>query len=142
MLAAIAQYITRDSPISFAYAANRNAESLQLSFAQATKLMQKRYGHVAIAKTDISAAFDTVPWGSLHSALCKQNIPSNLATALVQLKIAGFQLEWEHKMGTGIFMPTRGTRRGCKMGPALYKIFIEDLLEPLAASWKWAPRRF
>eukprot|EP00971_Amphidinium_carterae_P054551 1074765-Amphidinium_carterae.1 len=139
-LKALADYITSSSPLSFAYAKNRNAESLQLCLGHATKLMGKYYGQCCLAKSDISAAFDTVDWERLKTALCKRGLPENMAVALVQSQMSGYCLYWEGVESRHVFYPTRGTRQGCKLGPCLYKLYVEDVLEPLAASWQWAPR--
>eukprot|EP00971_Amphidinium_carterae_P313620 6233337-Amphidinium_carterae.1 len=87
LLQAIHHHFTDDSPISFAYTSNRNAESLQLCLAQATRVMTKWYGEVCVAKTDISSAFDTVPWSKLLTALTKK-LPEQLAVALLQTQLA------------------------------------------------------
>eukprot|EP00971_Amphidinium_carterae_P048511 956222-Amphidinium_carterae.1 len=65
-----------------------------------------------------------------------------MAVALVQSQIRGYCLYsfyWEGVESRHVFYPTWGTRQGCKLWPCLYKIHVEDILEPLAASWQWAP---
>eukprot|EP00971_Amphidinium_carterae_P330724 6463897-Amphidinium_carterae.1 len=98
------------------------------------------YGECALVKLDVTAAFDTVPWDKIYEALVANEVPPALATALLHLQQSGFVSEWEGVQGECVFVPTRGTRQGCKLGPLLYKIFVEHLLRPITASWKWAPK--
>eukprot|EP00971_Amphidinium_carterae_P331151 6464548-Amphidinium_carterae.1 len=139
MLEALAGYVVAHSPLAYAYAENKSAESLQLTLSQATRTMAKWYGEVSIGKIDVKAAFDTTPWEAIYNALLSKGVPPQLASALLQLQQSGFVLVWEGTRSKHVFQPTSGTRQGCKLGPILYRTFSEYLLEPIAASWKWAP---
>eukprot|EP00971_Amphidinium_carterae_P152744 3027406-Amphidinium_carterae.2 len=54
--------------------------------------------------------------------------------------MSGYVLQWHGEQSEVVFMPTRGTRQGCKFGLVLYRIAVEEVFETLVASWKWAPK--
>eukprot|EP00971_Amphidinium_carterae_P334114 6469210-Amphidinium_carterae.1 len=107
------------------------------------RIMPKWCGEVAVAKLHVTllvrAAFDAVPWGELYQALLANGVPPALASAILQLQQSGFVLEWAGERSAFVFQPTTGTRQGCKLGPILYKLFVECRLNKLSASWIWVP---
>eukprot|EP00971_Amphidinium_carterae_P338392 6475694-Amphidinium_carterae.1 len=102
--------------------------------------MRKWYGEVAVLKTDITSAFDVVPWDRIFGALRRRGVPEAMAHLVIHTQMSGFVMQWHGEQSEVVFMPTRGTRQGCKLGPMLYRIVVEEVLEPLVASWKWAPK--
>eukprot|EP00971_Amphidinium_carterae_P343834 6483849-Amphidinium_carterae.1 len=95
LLASLAQYLTHVSAFSFAYVANRGAQGLQLALSQSTLLMRKWFGEVALAKFDVRAAFDSVPWQKLLQVLVKWGVPESLAYMTLHAQMSGFTLHWD-----------------------------------------------
>eukprot|EP00971_Amphidinium_carterae_P113761 2254008-Amphidinium_carterae.2 len=102
--------------------------------------MRRWYGHVCVVKTDVKSAFDSVTWPSLVKSLSKRGIPSSLIDVILQSQIAGFRMEYDGTRSQLVLVPTRGVRQGCRFGPVLFRLVLEDVLEPLSASWHWGPR--
>eukprot|EP00971_Amphidinium_carterae_P323786 6434867-Amphidinium_carterae.1 len=126
LLHSLGQYLTHVCPFSFAYVPNRGAQGLQLVLSQATTLMRKWYGEVTVLKTDIASAFDVVPWERIFGALCKKGVPEDMAHLVIHTQMSGYVLQWHGEQSEVVFMPTRGTRQGCKLGPVLYRIVVEE----------------
>eukprot|EP00971_Amphidinium_carterae_P065847 1304840-Amphidinium_carterae.3 len=111
------------------------AQGLQLALSQATTLMRKWYGEGTVLKTDIASAFDVVSWERIFGALRKKGVPEDMAHLVIHTQMLGYVLQWHGEQSEVVVVSTRGTRQRCKLGPVLYRIVVEEVLQPFVASW-------
>eukprot|EP00971_Amphidinium_carterae_P161286 3198127-Amphidinium_carterae.1 len=130
------------APFSFAFTSNRSANALQLALSTCVTQMLNWEGSACVAKLDIAAAFDSVPWHLIATALNSHGFPIPLIDLVLQSQKAGFVLHYNGDWGDIEWKPTQGVRQGCKIGPILYRVVLDFILQDVAASWQWGPKPF
>jgi len=87
-----------------------------------------------MAFLDLAEAFDRVNRNQLWQILNRRGIPYHLTAVITRkslYKITSVQIDTGRKILEKIYI-NQGLRQGCKLSPAVFNIYIDDLLR----NWK------
>lgn len=112
----------------------RGCEEHTTTFSEHIAARPSEYNLVVL--TDISKAFDSVPLDELKYAVWKSNIPQVFKKPICSfIEDREFQVQLTHRDGTVTLSKTTdqiyGTPQGSNLGPMLWNLFFDPILEEL-----------
>ena len=124
-------HLLASDSLQFGYKVGTSTTQCSWLVSEVVTYFLQRGSNPIVTLLDCSKAFDTCKFSILFNKLLKKNVPPIVVRALVAVYVN--QYAWVKWGGarSSLFGISNGTRQGSILSPALFAVYVDDLLQEL-----------
>ena len=126
-------HLLASDSLQFGYKIGTSTTQCSWLVSEVVSYFMQRGTHPIMTLLDCSKVFDTCKFSILFTKLLKRNVPPIVVRALIA--VYEDQYAWVRWGGarSSMFAISNGTRQGSILSPALFAVYVDDLLQELRA---------